>query len=240
MFDSLLAKGILEEKDRLLWEYLTEARARRFLQVLFQRSGSLSVILESVHDGHNQAAVLRSCEAFGIQDIGIVENDSPFSPSPSISRGTEKWLNLNRFSSIEEAVSGYKEKGFRVYASMLGPQARSIEELDLSGPVAVLFGNEHSGISQKARELCDETFIIPMTGFVESLNISVAVAVSLTILTKKARKEQQSAFFLDDSRKKEVLRAWLAKSSDVLKKIKESTNRGAQASAAFLDHSTKE
>lgn len=222
-FQTLLDRRILSEEDRYYWELLTSERARRLLQVLDERTAHITLVMESVDDGHNQAAVLRSCDAFGIQNIHVVSGEAGFSPSPGVSKGTDKWLDIHRHQNMKEAVRELKKTGYRVWASRMDQVSNSINDLDLSRPVAFIFGNEHEGVSNEAFSLADGTFNIPMSGFVESLNISVAAALTIYTTITRTRKEYPELFSLLDLEKSHILKRWIRSSSKVSRRYESVT-----------------
>ncbi len=142
---------------------------------------------ENFANPHNAAAILRTCEALGILNVYIIEELVPFEPSRAVTQGAEKWLKLKRFRLAERAFPELKEEGFRIYAAVPGRGAIPVEELPVGEPLALVFGNEKEGVSEKALEFCDGTFRIPMWGFVESFNVSVAAAISLYISARRRR-----------------------------------------------------
>lgn len=164
-------------------DLLLPERRERIDGVIARRTRSLAVVLEHVHDPHNIGAAVRTCECFGLQDLYVVEGPrSPYRPAKQVTRGAEKWLDIHRSKSIDDTVAGLKGRGFRVYASRLTGAAVPLPELPLDQKLALVFGNEHDGITDRAAALCDGNFRIPMYGFTQSLNISVALAVSLSWL----------------------------------------------------------
>ena len=225
LFEQLTDAGILASEDYPFWELLTSERAQRMVSVLNERTKYIRVVLEAVDDGHNQAAVLRTCDAFGIQEVDIVVGRGGFSPSQGITQGADQWLTLHRRPTMEAAVNTLHEQGYRVWASRLDENAIPIQELDLSQPTALIFGNEHEGVSEDVVELADATFIIPMVGFVQSLNISVAAATTLFTLTQRARTVAGDEYCLSPDEQQEILRDWLMTNSKNARRLAEILNR---------------
>lgn len=212
LVESLIQEGLLREEERFVCEWLTSERLMRLRDVLSRRTRYLTVVLEAVDDGHNQAAVLRSAEAFGVQDVTVIEGDKPFAPSKGVTQGSHKWLTIRRAPDIETAVRMLHGAGYQVCATYLGEGAVPIDDVDLSQPTAILFGNEHSGISEEAVRLADGTFYIPMAGFVQSFNISVAAAITLHVLTRKARQVAGDKYTLTPAEQRELFLQWVLKS----------------------------
>jgi tRNA (guanosine-2'-O-)-methyltransferase len=124
--------------------------------------------------------VLRTCEAFGVQEIHVVEGPmKPYDRNRKISQNADKWLDVVRWKSTAECLAHLRQRGFAVYATWLGEGTAAIGDLSFAGPVALVFGNENRGVSEEARAGADRTYAIPMRGLVQSLNVSVAAAVSL-------------------------------------------------------------
>jgi tRNA (guanosine-2'-O-)-methyltransferase len=160
----------------------TTRRQARVRHVLERRQTTLTVVLEDVHDPHNASAVLRSCDGVGVFDVHLVYvHEEP--PRKSFNRTTSasaaKWVRTHYHESIEACYAALREQGFSIYATALGREAVELYDLNLVKPTALVFGNEHRGVSEAAVAGADATVFIPMQGMVESLNISVACAVSL-------------------------------------------------------------
>jgi tRNA (guanosine-2'-O-)-methyltransferase len=160
----------------------TERRVERVTAVLGRRQRDLTVVLENVHDPHNISAVLRSCDATGVLRAHVVYTvESP--PVGAFARTTSasaaKWIDVVRHESIAACYAALRAEGFSIAATALGAQSDDLYEVDLTRPTALVFGNEMRGVSEEARDLADGSIAIPMMGMVQSLNISVACAVSL-------------------------------------------------------------
>jgi tRNA (guanosine-2'-O-)-methyltransferase len=160
----------------------TERRQQRIRRVLERRQPDLTVVLENVHDPHNVSAVLRSCDAVGVltvHSIYSIEQPPERAYARTISASAAKWIEVERHDSVDACYAHLREFGFRVLATALTPESGSLYGIDFTQPVALVFGNEMRGVSDEAVALADGTFEIPMKGMVESLNISVACAVTL-------------------------------------------------------------
>ncbi|HQY30070.1 MAG TPA: RNA methyltransferase [Thermomicrobiales bacterium] len=177
----------------------TERRSERITSVLAKRQPDLTVILENVHDPHNIGAVLRSCDAVGVQavhTIYTVETRPERAYSRLTSSGTRKWIDLFHHDSHAACFDQIHTAGFRILTAALSETANSLYATDLTQPVALLFGNEQRGASAEALAASDGFIEIPMMGMVESLNISVACAVTLF----EALRQRQAAGFYDQPR----------------------------------------
>jgi len=159
---------------------VSDRRAEKFRRVLERRQSDLTVVLENIHDPHNVSAILRSCDAVGVLRVELLYTVEKF---PKIGRksssSANKWLERRKHTSVAECYACLRQEGFRIYATRLGEAARSLYELDLHGPAALVFGNEHRGVSDEAAAQADGNFHIPMMGMIQSLNVSVAAAVAL-------------------------------------------------------------
>lgn len=157
---------------------LTDARKERMEEVIKGRTFQVAPILENIYDMGNISAVMRSAEAFGFLNFHIVSSpQQKFKAANRITRGAEKWLDVQIHQSPVECVTQLKQKGFQVYATHL-EAAVPIQEIDFSKPTAVVLGNEKDGVSDEMLEAVDGRFIIPMLGFSQSFNISVAAALT--------------------------------------------------------------
>jgi tRNA (guanosine-2'-O-)-methyltransferase len=180
--------------------------------VLDSRLRAVRVVAENLHHPHNMSALLRTCEAFGVQHVHAVETAESFTFSRRITLGSHKWLTITRHGTIGECAETLREQGFRLYAAMLEPSALPLESIPVAEPVALILGNEKGGVSDAARALCDGIYTIPMTGFVQSLNISVAAAISIYSVTSRVRALRPDGGALTSEEKERLLRAWLPKS----------------------------
>ena len=177
---------------------MTPERKARITHVLDHRQPDLAVVMENVHDPHNIAAVMRTCDAVGIQELYVlntaIARHKKFGKKSSASAAG--WLTIHQFDALEPCVAALKAK-YKLYATHLGEKAHSLYELNLTEPVALVFGNEHAGVSDELLKHCDGNFIIPQVGMVKSLNISVACAVTLY---EAFRQRQQAGYYTGTSR----------------------------------------
>ncbi|HEX6915125.1 MAG TPA: TrmH family RNA methyltransferase [Chitinophagaceae bacterium] len=149
--------------------------------MLGKRQAGLTVVMENIEDPHNISAVMRSCDAVGIQDIYILNNRIPrhkrFGPRSSSSAA--KWLTVHQFTDTEACIAALRLNYDTILTTHLSEDAVNLYELDLTGKTALVFGNEHYGVTDEIRALADGNFIIPQAGIIHSLNISVACAVTI-------------------------------------------------------------
>ena len=163
---------------------LLERRIDKFKEVISRRQLDIAVLLENVHDPHNVGAVLRSCDSVGIQHIYILNTDPRLQhperyESLSTSSGAAKWMNIHYSENMDQLVTEIKSRFGKLISTHLSSDAKSVYDMDFSESFCLAFGNEHEGISEELLSKSDANMIIPQFGMVQSLNISVACAVSL-------------------------------------------------------------
>ncbi|MDE3057963.1 MAG: RNA methyltransferase [Bacteroidota bacterium] len=158
----------------------SEQRRKKLLTVLSRRQPDLTIVMENIHDPHNVSAMFRSADAVGIAQVQLLYTKEKF---PKIgkksSSSANKWVEQRKFASVEECYTQLRKEGFFILATRLDEQAYSIYSYDLASPIALVFGNEHSGVSEEAAALADAKVMIPMVGMIQSLNVSVACGVCL-------------------------------------------------------------
>lgn len=169
---------------------VTERREQRIRSVAARRQKGLTVVLEDIHDPHNAEAVLRSCDAFGIQQVHFIfEQEKYFDPrkvGKATSSSANKWLDFRIYFSTEQCLKDLRAEGYELIATVTDPGAESIYQADLTGErIAILAGNEHRGLSEKALQLAHRHITIPMFGMVQSLNLSVATALFIYEVTRQ-------------------------------------------------------
>ncbi|MEK6616732.1 MAG: RNA methyltransferase [Bacteroidota bacterium] len=172
--------------------FVTENRLKRFEEIIQHRTRHLTVVLEDIYQPHNAAAVLRSCDCFGIQDVHVIENQNKFEANPDVELGSAKWITLIKHTSKENntgnCIASLKKNGYKIIVTSPHTNDCSIEELDITHKTALFFGTEMRGATPVAFEQADGFVKIPMVGFTESLNISVSAAVTLYTLTSHLKK----------------------------------------------------
>lgn len=178
-------------KNKILeafYEIITENKREMFDRIAAQRTKHITVVLENVFQEHNASAVLRSCDCFGIQELHVIEKDNQYKVQRDIAVGAGRWVDMYNFDKgsevTKDCITKLKSKGYKIIAT--SPHTdKTIKDIDLSQPMAFVFGTERRGISDEVIELSDELVKIPMYGFTESFNISVSVALVLnTIRTR--------------------------------------------------------
>lgn len=161
-----------------IWPLLTEERRNKIARVASLRNFNLTIVLENIYDRGNISAVMRSQEAFGFPCVEVIEGSERFKNANRVSSGAEKWLRLRRWTNSTDCWKKLKAEGLQICVTSL-QSSKPLHEIDWSRPTALVLGNEKEGVSPELLANADERVIIPMEGFVQSLNISVAGAVSL-------------------------------------------------------------
>ncbi len=188
----------------------SERRSAKIREVLSHRQPDLTVIMENIHDPHNVSAVLRSCDAVGVMRVELLYNVEKF---PRLGRksssSANKWLEVRKHKTVDACFAALRADGFAICATHLGHQARSLYATDLTRPVALLFGNEHRGVSQEAAEKADMNIFIPMVGMIQSLNVSVACAVTLYEALRQRLQTGTAASKISAARLEELYADWI-------------------------------
>ncbi|MFK7827638.1 MAG: TrmH family RNA methyltransferase [Oligoflexales bacterium] len=198
-----------EDAWKLLSGRLTPRRSMKMQEVARQRTKHLRLIIQDVHNPHNISACIRSAEAFGIQNVHVVALKNSFKTS-TVARGAGNWLSIHKHESIEDCANTLHELGYSIAAGMPSQSSSALHDMDLSNPVAVLFGNEHEGVSPEWKQQIDLYFTIPMFGVVESLNISVSAAIAMQHLSHRARAELPAdRYLLNEGEQNRLLCNWV-------------------------------
>lgn len=188
---------------------LTPERIARIDGVLAARLASVVTIVEDTYDPHNAAATIRTTEALGLGELHVIEPELRFSAARGVTRGAHKWIEMHRWQRAEDAATALRARGFRVYATLPGAP-HSIDDIDVSTPIAIAFGNEHAGLSDAAIAACDGAIGVPMYGFTESFNLSVTVALAMSRIAGRRRAAIGALGDLDDTRRRELRARWFA------------------------------
>lgn len=198
-----------------LASYLTDQRKATIEKVLNRRTRKVTIALEDIHQSQNASAVIRTCECFGIQDIHIIENSTPYQLNKKVLKGSYKWVNLIRYKNKNAdntrlCIDTLREKGYRIVATDPAGEC-SLEHFDIgNNKVALVFGNENRGLSDALLQSSDTVLRIPMTGFTESMNISVSVAICLYQIM--IRLWEYGNYQLSEDEKNELRLLWYRKS----------------------------
>ncbi|MGB1294174.1 MAG: TrmH family RNA methyltransferase [Flavobacteriales bacterium] len=191
----LLEKDFRDQALLELENLLTDKRKLRFDKVLNSRTDYMAIVLEDIYNPQNANAVIRSCDCFGIQNVHIIEDRNFHEERNETSKGAEKWLNVHHYNNPDqnkrlECVKTLKKDGYRIVSAMPHKQGVTLDEFDVTkGKFAIVLGNELHGVSKEIEKLSDEYINIPMHGFTESLNLSVAGALCMNHLRLKMEKQ---------------------------------------------------
>lgn len=190
---------------------MTPERRDKLTHVLAARQPDITVVLENVFDPHNISAVMRTCDAVGVQDIYILNTKIARHRKwgAKSSSSAAKWLSVHQYEDAQECFTALRNRYEVILTTHLSSDATGLYSIDLTRPTALVFGNEHSGVSDEIRALADGNFIIPQAGIIRSLNISVACAVTLY---EAFRQKNEAGHYnqrrLDDVRYNELLGEW--------------------------------
>ena len=197
-----------DDRYSMLSPFLTEARRERFEEVLNQRMAWVTVVTEDLFNPHNISAVLRSCDCFGIQSAHIIEDSNPYRTSPGVSKGAYKWLDIRRHTDTVHALEKLKSQGYAICCTTPHTDDTTPEEVPLEQPLALVFGSEGPGISEAAKATADHFIRIPMHGFTESFNISVAAALTLQTITARVRQRADLDWHIREDERIRILGDW--------------------------------
>lgn len=191
----------------------TERRVEKLSRAIRYTQPDLTVVLENIHDPHNVSAILRSCDAVGVRRADLLYTAESF---PKIGKKSSasayKWVERRHFRSVGECYARLREEGFIVAASVVGEESVSLYDMDLRGKVALVFGNEHRGVTEEASSAADVRFQIPMHGMVQSLNVSVACGITLfEALRQRIKSGETDKTKLSGAEFEKMLREWTEK-----------------------------
>jgi len=190
---------------------MTPERQDRILGVLDKRQDSITVVLENVFDPHNISAVMRTCDAVGVQELYVLNTRIPPHKKwgAKSSSSAADWLTIHQYTDAEKCFSDLRKKYPRILTTHLSSDAAALYDIDLTERIALVFGNEHAGVSDEIRALADGNFIIPQVGIIRSLNISVACAVTLyEAFRQKSAAGHYKQRILPQDQAAELLKKW--------------------------------
>lgn len=208
----------MKELIQHLSPLITNERWNRFQKVLAERTQYLTIVLENIYQPLNASAVLRSADCFGVQDVHVIENYNEFHPDREVAMGSSRWLNIQRYNKTENnslnCIKKLKKEGYRIVATSPHINDCNLHDFELSkGKTALFFGTEMEGLTDVVLQEADEHLKIPMYGFTESFNLSVAAAICLQHLSHQLR-QQNIDWQLDKEAKERTLLNWLRYSID--------------------------
>ncbi len=194
-------------------KFVSEKRLQKIKSVILARQFDLTLIIENIHDPHNVSAILRTCDAVGINKVHLVYTIEKFPKLGRKSSGSAvKWIEKEKHQDIQTCFKSLHSQGFNIFASTLEEDSISLYDIDFTKKVAIVLGNEHRGVSKEGIEFSDKKFMIPMKGMVQSLNVSVAAAI---ILYEAFRQRTSKGFYekttLNDSEYNLLIEKWCKK-----------------------------
>jgi len=201
--------------------FITPDRINRFKAVLAERTDYITVAIEDVFQMHNTSAVLRSCDVFGIQSIHVIEAKFAQDLDKNIAMGAEKWVDIQRYSTAKSCIDHLRGQGYKIVATTPHTESCLLEDFDITDKTALFFGTEKEGLSEVVLKEADAKLKIPMSGFSESLNISVSAAIILYDLTQKLKRSDVSWQLTDT----EILKKRLDWTKKTIKSIEEIMER---------------
>jgi tRNA (guanosine-2'-O-)-methyltransferase len=188
---------------------LSDDRRARIDAVLAERLASVTCVVEDVYDPHNAAAAIRSCEGLGLSELHVVERGTRFDPTSAVTLAAHRWIAIDHHASVAAAADALRARGFRVYATLPDTDT-TIDTIDVARPVALVFGNEHDGMTDEAVAACDGAVAIPMHGMTRSFNLSVSVALAVSRIAERRRAHLGAPGDLADEVKARLRARWYA------------------------------
>jgi len=205
-------------------QFLSDKRKDTFDRILEQRTKHFTVILEDLYQKHNTSAIVRSCDIFGIQDVHIIENKYKSYMSNQVGKGSQKWLDFHRYRekqiNTQDCIDSIKSQGYQLIVTSPHNDSCLVQDFDISKKSAFVFGVEKAGVSDMMFEQADGFLKIPMVGFTESLNVSVAAAIVLQSVSTRLR-DSKIEWQLTEEEKFLKKIDWMEKTIKSIKKIQE-------------------
>ncbi len=204
--------------------FVSEKRKETFHKVLEERTRHFTVVLEDIFQPHNSSAVIRSCDIFGIQDVHVIQNKYSSKVSRHVAKGSQKWLDIKKYNqsatNTQDCLDALRNEGYQIIATTPHNESCYLHEFDITKKSAFVFGVEKEGVSEYTMKQADGFLKIPMVGFTESLNISVAAAIILQDITTKLR-ASNIPWKLSNQEKELLYFEWVQKSIKSIEKISE-------------------
>lgn len=210
-------------------DFVVDEKNALFDRLIRERTDYVTVVLEDLYQSHNQSAVMRSADCYGIQDVHLIENRNAYDPSSSVSQGAREWLTLCRHRELANntraTIGELKAAGYRIIATTPHTNDVVIDRLDLEkGKMAFFFGTELTGLSDEVIASADEFVKVPMYGFTESLNVSVCAAIIMYSVTERLRRSRID-WHLPEEKRDRVLLQWYTNAIKASEEILERFNR---------------
>lgn len=217
-----------------LGQYITPHKKKVMERVLAKRTRHITVVLEDIFKPHNASAVIRTCDCFGLQDMHVIEKTNQYKVNPYVTRGASQWVDLHKYyredgKSVDACFDSLRKSGYKIYGTSPSADSISIYDLQPEEKLALVFGNEHEGISGEVKSKADGLVHIPMLGFTDSFNISVSASIFLFDLVRKAETMGIENFHLSEDEKKQLRMKWyreIVKNSDIHEKVFRKNQQG--------------
>ncbi|MDR2734261.1 MAG: RNA methyltransferase [Spirochaetota bacterium] len=195
--------------ERLAERFISERRLGRMRAALAERTLWVTPVFVDVQKAHNASAVIRSCDAFGVAEAHFIENGTSFGLHPEIAMGAHTWVRVRKWRNADHCFRALRAEGYRIAGTSLRDEAVTLDALPADTPIAFVFGSERDGLDAQTEAACDLLVRIPMRGFVESLNLSVAAALIMYTHLERIRALGDDRWRLSDRARKKILRSWL-------------------------------
>ncbi len=213
----------MNKEIKFLESLLSEKRLERIKQVIDNKIKSITIVLDNLLDSHNTSAIIRTAEGLGLKDVYVIEKDYTFEINKGVTKYSHKWVDIHKFKKIQECIENLKKNNYKIFVANVGKKSVKLTDVKLEKGTRYAFvvGNEHDGISREILEHSDCEFTIPMYGFTESFNVSVASAIILSHITYKYRELLEFNSDLTDTEKQKLYYKFLkkaVKNSDILLK----------------------
>lgn len=199
--------------------FLLQSRIERLKQAVARRTRSLTVVLDGTHDPHNLSAVVRSCEGFGLLDLWVVESHARFRTNSKVAQGAEKWVDVHLHCNASSCARELLDRGFELWVADAESASTDVVEVPWERKIALVLGNEHEGVSPQMEKAASGRFRIPMHGFSQSLNVSVAAGISLAIGIRERQRRLGRAGDLSEEEQAELFAEWERRSVRYADKI---------------------
>lgn len=202
----------IREQVEYLRNFVTDERNALFDRLIRMRTDYVTVVLEDLFQSHNQSAVMRSADCYGIQEVHLIENRNAYDSTSTVSQGAREWLTLRRHRELPDntprTIARLKAEGYRIIATTPHTSDRLVDDVDLEkGKMAFFFGTELTGLSEEVTGAADEFVRVPMYGFTESLNVSVCAAIVMYSITRRLHASGLD-WHLPEEKKYRVLLQW--------------------------------
>jgi len=207
------------EQINPLEPFLLQTRIERLKLAVARRTRSLTVVLDGTHDPHNLSAVVRSCEGFGLLDFWVVETHARFRTNSKVAQGAEKWLDIHRHDDPAACARELLDLDFELWIADADSAGTDVTDLPWERKIALVFGNEHQGVSLQMEQAASGRFRIPMHGFSQSLNVSVAAGISLAVGIRERQRRLGRVGDLSEDEQAELFAEWERRSVRYADKI---------------------